>query len=79
MADEKLIFVRTHPSNGSWALWQPHLQEVIEMMMERRQGEYVRTEPTEIIEVTVTRRIFVGARVYVEGNPDLNDGSEGGK
>lgn len=71
--EETLIFVRTHP-NGIWSDWQPHFKEVVEIMCGRRADDKVQAQPTEIIEVRVTKRVFVTARVVVDVDPRHADG-----
>ncbi len=77
MADETLIFVRTH-SDSSWALWKPHLSEVVEIMAGRRKEAAVCGPAYEILEVRVVTRIMVGARVQIDDVTAQFDGSSDG-
>lgn len=62
--DGTLILVRTHPGGG-WSDWAPTFEQVVEIMAGRRKDCRASEEPYEVMEVKVTRRIYIATEVMV--------------
>lgn len=58
------VFVKT--TGDSWVRWDEPFEEVVAAMAERKQNEYVRGDPTVVVEVRAIRKARLTARVDVE-------------
>lgn len=62
---EKKVFVQTY-KNDQWMEWN-NFEEAVKEMTARRQEVPVNSSSFEVLEVTVQRRVIIGAEVIVQG------------